>query len=72
MEIVPLPENNVLLECMVVAKVLDEDGDPIWLLRNTTGMNGVEVIGALRVLTIRNEAAFESGWVSDDNESQDD
>lgn len=49
LHLAPLPEGWTPLECTVLVKCLDADGDPTWAVRTTPGLNDEERLGALTV-----------------------
>lgn len=49
--IYPLPDRWTPLSAIVLVKCLDEDGDPTWALRRTSGLSDEELLGALVIRT---------------------
>lgn len=66
--IVPLTPGSVALECVVLIKEMDEDGDPSWALRYSETISHVEVIGALAVMDRHERDRFEGNWRKDEDD----
>jgi hypothetical protein len=47
LEIDPVPDGWTVVDALVVAKCLNVEGEPIWSLRFTDGLNSEELLGAL-------------------------
>jgi hypothetical protein len=45
----PVPEGWTVVDALVVAKCLNDEGEPIWSLRFTDGLNSEELLGALQI-----------------------
>lgn len=63
--LIPLDPGTIALECIVLVKTLDEDGDPSWSLRHSETISTVEIIGALDVMHNHQRVLFENSWVAD-------
>ena len=48
-EIEPVPEGWNVVDALVLAKCLNVEGQPIWSLRFTDGLNSEELLGALEI-----------------------
>jgi hypothetical protein len=48
-EIEPVPEGWTVVDALVLAKCLNVEGQPIWSLRFTEGLNSEELLGALQI-----------------------
>jgi hypothetical protein len=49
LEIDAVPEGWTVVDALVEAKCLNTDGEPIWSLRFTDGLNSEELLGSLEV-----------------------
>lgn len=52
MEMPDLPEGSTALECVVLVKFIDEDGDLCYATRASEGMGLIERIGMLRCASV--------------------
>ncbi len=66
--LVPLDPGTVALECVVIVKTIDEDGDPSWSLRYSETISPVEIIGALDVMHSHQKLQFENNWQPDEDD----
>jgi hypothetical protein len=48
-EIEPVPDGWTVVDALVLAKCLNIEGQPIWSLRFTDGLNSEELLGALQI-----------------------
>lgn len=62
LEIRELMPKSVPLAAVLIIKVIDENGDTAWALRETPGVDSVEELGALYTLLKRSERAFNERW----------
>jgi hypothetical protein len=45
----PVPDGWTVVDALVVAKSLNAEGEPIWSLRFTDGLNSEELLGSLEI-----------------------
>lgn len=57
---------SMVTDMMILAKVMDDQGQTSWVTSYSQGMDSVTLIGALRVAQHRAEDEFNEGWVDDD------
>lgn len=65
LEVEELPPGYTPLEAVVFIKALDEDGDPGWCRRGTTGLSDEEVVGILTADTQRIVQHINGRWIPD-------
>jgi hypothetical protein len=63
--ITELEDGAMPVDAIILVKTLNSDGAPRWALRTTDGVNEVEVIGALTVVSDYRRQHFVNGWESD-------
>ena len=66
MHVQPLGEGVMALDALVMIKVIDEDGDLAWVTRYTENLGIVEVLGALRLASVAQEATLANKWFGRD------
>jgi hypothetical protein len=49
LEIEPVPNGWTVVDALVLVKCLNAEGEPIWSLRFTDGLNSEELLGALQI-----------------------
>lgn len=67
-KVAAVPEGSIVVGAVMLLKMMDCEGQSIWMSRGTADFGTVELIGAHVVEAERLKAEFLSGWRPDEDD----
>lgn len=72
-EVCSLPDGYVPLDVVMLVKCLSAEGDPVWAIRYSPGVNAMELLGATRIMAHKTEKDhFDNQWIDQGNDEESD
>lgn len=63
LSVLPLSDDHIPIEAVILIKAIGSDGQPHWHVRYTEGLYSVEALGALHAATVLEESAIVQNYL---------